>query len=193
MIGSRKKEPPKRVRAQAKPQDSFVKDGTGKSAEQLQQEANLENAGVIIGHAMATVKLTGVDKSLIEILKTVRYWPSRINASGSRAFDPEFNATEISARESTQEDDTNIRVTFSYSDETYDFVSMIKSSSSSDYTFGTITLHENGVRVIDFEIVQDHGNDNFSFRELKAFKYSTWIEKMVRIEKEIESHRKKDV
>lgn len=167
------------------------KSGTDKTAKLMrdQHEANVENAGVIIQHTMDTVRTTGVDKSVIEILKTVRHWPSMANKTDPGAFEPAFAATEISAEEFAEEGVTGIRVSFSYSGRGYGIAARVKKDSSSEITFGSITLRENGDRVFSMETVQDKHYEHISFRGLNAFKYGKWIENMVAIEKEIELYR----
>lgn len=183
MSGNRKKELQKGVgtRTATKPQDPA-------ELEEKQHNANLANAGVIVRHALNTVKTMGVDKSLIAILKTVRHWPSSIDKTAPQAFVPPFSATEISAEEVTQDDDTITSVSFSYSGEKYDFVYRIRNGSSDDDTFGSITLHENGDWVIRMDIVINQSHDHFMFQELNAFRIGVWIENMVSIESEIEQH-----
>jgi hypothetical protein len=156
---------------------------------QQQHEANVKNAGIIIQHAMETVRTTGVDKAVIEILKTVRHWPSTVDKTNPGAFEPAFNATEISAEEIMEEGFAGIDVSFTYAGKVYDIVARVKENSSSDITFGTITLRENGERVFSMETVQDQRYEHVSFRGLNAFKYGKWIENVAAIEKEIELHR----
>ena len=156
---------------------------------QQQHEANVENAGVIIQHIMDTVRTTGVDKSVIEILKAVRHWPSIADKTDPGAYEPAFNATEISAEEISEEGAAGISVSFSYSGKAYDIVARVKEDSPGDIAFGTITLRENGDRVFSMETVQDKHYEHISFRGLNAFKYGKWIENVGAIEKEIELHR----
>lgn len=192
MIGDSEKEATMDVDTQAtgNPQDLRDKTDMGKTVQSLQEQhqANVENAGVIIQHAMDTVRTTGVDKSVIEILKTVRHWPSITDKTGSGVFEPEFNATEISAEEIAEEGIAGIAVTFSYSGKTYEIVARLKANPSSDITFGTVTFRENGDRVFSMETVQDQHYEHISFRGLNAFKYGKWIENVVAMEKEIELH-----
>lgn len=192
MTGDSEKEATMDVDTQAKgnPQGSPAKTETGETVQlaQEQHQANVANAGVIIQHAMDTVRATGVDKSVIEIVKTVRHWPSMADKTGPGAFEPAFNATEISAEKITEEGVAGIAVTFSYSGKTYDIVARVKENPSSDITFGTITLRENGDRVFSMETVQDQHYEHISFRGLNAFKYGNWIENVVAMEKEIELH-----
>jgi hypothetical protein len=173
------------------PQDSPDKSGTGKAAKLLQQqhEANVENAGVIIQHTMDTVRTTGVDKSVIEILKAVRHWPSIAGKTDPGAYEPAFNATEISAEEISEEGVSGISVSFSYSGKAYDIVARVKEDSPGDIAFGTITLRENGDRVFSMETVQDKHYEHISFRGLNTFKYGKWIENVGAMEKEIELYK----
>lgn len=161
-------------------------DSEGPEEKSKKQHAlHLENASVVIQHAMNTIKQSGVEKALIEILKTVRHWPSGFDKAEPQAFEPLFSATGISAEEILEDDATVTKVCFSYSGETYDFISRIENASFEDRSLGTITLHENGERVINIAIVQNRSNDHFNYRDLNAFKYGTWIENVVRIEEEI--------
>jgi hypothetical protein len=192
MIGDSGKEARMDVDTQAtgNPQRSPAKTDTGKTVQlaQEQHQANVENAGVIIQHAMDTVRETGVDKSVIEIVKTVRDWHSTADKTGPGAFEPAFNATEISAEKISEEGVTGMAVTFSYSGKTYDIVARVKENPSSEITFGTITLRENGDRVFSMDTVQDQHYEHISFRGLNAFKYGKWIENVVDMEKEIGLH-----
>jgi hypothetical protein len=199
MIRNRKKVPPKGAlaRTTAKPQDPLAKPGTENSSEQLQNEhaASLGNAMALVRQSLSIVKSKGIDMSLIEILNTERHWPAWIDKTGPRASDPPFNVSDITAEDSAQDNDTIRRVSFSYSGERYDFVSRVKKSDPGEYMPGTITLHENGERVICMEIVQigtdNQGRDHFSFRGLSAFKFDTWIENIVRMAAEIKLQREK--
>lgn len=194
MVRSRKKKPSKGVRA-GKPQNLVTQTtDTRQVHEQLQHDfGGMQLAAAIFKQALDTVKNSGVDKSLIALLKTVRNWPSRIDETGSDAFTPPFNATEVRAEETKKDSDIITSVSFSYSGEIYNFVSRIEGVPSGENTPGTISLHENGEQVIDMEIVQNDSSDEFSFRELNTFKFGTWIENIVRIEEEIESHNKGSV
>jgi len=60
-------------------------------------------------------------------------------------------------------------VSFHYSDEKYDCTSRTKAGPSGDNTPGTISLHENGRKVIDVVILQNDIPDQFSFGELNTF------------------------
>jgi len=164
---------------------------TDKKAERLkkQHEVNLKNAQVIIGHAMDTVRQTRIDKSLIEILKTVRHWPSLIDGKGQDAVEPAFNATEIGAEETTLDDHTITRVSFSYSGKRYGLVYRTQKSEPGERTTGTITLHEDGEKVIGIEVLEIHSHDIISYSDLNAFKNGEWMENVALMEKEIEAHR----
>ena len=153
-----------------------------------QHDANLFNAGVIIREALSSVRNFGVDRSLIEILKTVRHWPSCIDETDPDAFEPSFSATNISAKEETEDNVTVTSVSFTYLGATYDFVARIKEGSSNDDTIGNITLHENGDWAIDMHIVKNHDSEHFSFAELSAFRLGAWVENIVCIGAEIEQH-----
>jgi hypothetical protein len=59
-------------------------------------------------------------------------------------------------------------VSFHYSGEMYDFTSLTKAVPSGDNTPGTISLHENGRKVIDVEILQNNIPDQFGFGELNT-------------------------
>jgi len=191
MIGSPKKATSQAKRTQkkgAKSKGAIDKTDTTKSAEQLQDNANLQVAQTIIRQILTEFRTSGADKSLIEILKTVRHWPSRLAQTDATAFAPPFNATDISAEEVAENGDTITRVSFSYAGERYDFIATISSSSSSDFPFGNISLHENGDQVIDMKIVQNEKLDDFGFRELEGLNFGPWIENIVAIEAEIKQH-----
>ena len=79
-------------------------------------------------------------------------------------------------------------VSFHYSGEIYDFTSRTKEGPWGDNTPGTISLHENGKKVIDVEILQNDIPEQISFDELNTFNFGTWIENIVRIEEEIKLH-----
>lgn len=188
MVRSRKKKQSKSVGA-GKPKNPNSQTGTMQVHEQLHHDfGGTQFAGAIISQAFNTVQNTGVDKSLINILKTVRNWPTRIDETGSDALAPPFNATEIRAEETTKDGDIITSVSFSYSGEVYDFISRIKEVQSGDKTLGTINLHENGEQVIDMEIVQNENADQFSFCDLNSLKFGPWIDNIVRIDEEIEAH-----
>ena len=153
-----------------------------------QDQMNKANAAVLIRHSFESVVSSGVALSLIEILETVKHWPSIINGNDPSAFVPQFNATKVSAEEITEHSDIITRVSFSYSDKRYDFVSRIDDVSSSEQTHGNIVLHENGEWVINMDIVKKQGQDNFNFRDLKAFRQGPWMEEILSIAFEIESH-----
>lgn len=178
------------VRSKITKENSSGKTGEDKQAEKLQtqHEVNLENAGILIGHAMETVRDKGLDKSLIEIARIVRQWPALIDKTDPGAFEPPFNATEISAEDTTLDDDRITRGNFSYSGNTYGLVYKTKQNPSSERTTGTITLHENGERVIAIDILEIPALDLVSFRDLNAFKYGKWIENVVLMENEIGLH-----
>jgi hypothetical protein len=188
MIGNTKK-PQMSASAQrtAKKQDSFGKTGSETPEEKL-HSASLANAGVMVRHALNAVRGSGADRCLIEIQKTAQYWPSWFDKSDTQAFDPPFDATEITVEEVTQDNDIITSVSFSYSGKTYDFVSKIEGGSSNDYTLGAIALNEDGDRVINMEIVRNHGQEQFVFRELRSFTFGTWIENIIRIGAAIEQH-----
>jgi len=192
MVGSPKNKPPLGAPSQraAKRQGSLDKTGT-ESAEEKQHKANLVNVGTIIQHAVGSVRGFGVDRSLIEIQKTVRHWPLQIDETDLHTFTPAFNATEISAEEVTQDSETITSVSFSYLGQVYDFVSRIKEDALNEPTSGFITLHENGDRVISMEVLQNQGQEQFTFQELSAFKFGTWMENIVRIGAEIEQHNER--
>lgn len=76
-------------------------------------------------------------------------------------------------------------VSFHYSGEICDFTSQTKEGLSGDNTPGTISLHNNGRKVIDVEILQNDMPDQFSFGELYTFNFGTWIEHIIGIEEEI--------
>lgn len=192
MVGSQKKKPPTRAqsRREAKRQGALKKTVKESPEDRAlrQHNANMANAGTIIRHALNSVRGFGVDRSLIEIQKTVRHWPLRIEQSELHSFTPAFDATVISAEEVTQDNETITSVSFSYLGKTYDFVSRISEAASDGEIPGTITLHENGDRVICMEIIQKDGQDQFNFEELRALKLGPWIENIVRIGAEIELH-----
>jgi hypothetical protein len=191
MIGSTKKPPMSgRARRADKSKGSSGKTGTEKPEEKL-HNASLANVGVIVRHALSTVRGSGVDRCLIEIQKTAQYWPSWFEKSDTHALEPPFVATDISVEEVTKDNDTITSVSFSYSGKTYDFVSRIKEDSSNDYTLGTITLHEDGDRVIYMEIVRNHGQEQFVFHELRAFTLGTWMKNIIYIGAAIEQHHER--
>lgn len=148
----------------------------------------MANASESIRHSFESVVSSGVALSLIEILETVKHWPSLINGDDASSFVPQFNATGVSAEEITEHSDIVTRVSFSYSDKKYEFVSRIDDVSSTDQTHGNIVLHENGEWVINMDIVKKQGQDNFNFRDLKAFRQGPWMEEILSIAFEIESH-----
>lgn len=150
---------------------------------------NVANAAVIIRHSIASVAASGVGMSLIEILKTVQHRPSLINRNGTSAFVPQFNASEISVEEITHDKEIITRVSFLYAGEKYDFVSKIDDVSSTDQTHGNITLHENGDWVINIDIVKNKGHEQFAFKDLNAFRHGAWMENILGIALEIESHK----
>ena len=153
-----------------------------------QDQMNMVNASALIRHSFESVVSSGVALSLIEILETVRHWPSLINGDDPSSFVPQFNATGVSAEEISEHGDIITRVSFSYSDKKYEFVSRIDDVSSIDQTHGNIVLHENGEWVINMDIVKKQGQDNFNFRDLKAFRQGPWMEEILSIAFEIESH-----
>ena len=184
MVESRKRKPKKRDLAQidSKPLSAAEK-------EEQQHKNNSANAYSFIKQVMDLFVTTGVGKSLLTILDTVRHWPSEIDKADSQAFVPPFNATEISAEEVQENDDTITRVSFSYAGEKYDLVTRIKNVDSEVQTPGSLELQENGKWAIRMDIVKMQGHDQFMYRALNAFRYDSWIENMVRIESEIEKHR----
>lgn len=149
---------------------------------------NMANAAAMIRHSVDSVISTGVGLSLIELLKTVQHWPALIDTTDTVEFSPQFNATEICAEEVTKDDETVIRVSFSYSGERYDFTAKIKAGPTTEQTIGNIVLHENGDWVINMDIVKTQVNDHFSFRDLNAFRNGPWMDKILGIALEIESN-----
>ena len=94
-------------------------------------------------------------------------------------------------RKKHKDNETTTSVSFTYLGQAYDFVSTVKEEASNEPTSGIITLHENGDWVISMEVVQNHGQEQFTFQELSAFKLGTWIENIVRIGAEIEQHNER--
>lgn len=200
MVESRKKKPLRgsRARLAALARASKRKSGGKKSsdpleAEKKQHKMNWNNAAVIIKDALSKVSQSGVDDSLIEILKIVRHWPARFKETDPLAFSCPFSATQISAEEVTQDDDTITKVSFTNSGEVYDFVYRTRKSSGNDDPMASITLHENGERVINMIIIQDPANELYAFKELNAFTFGTWMENIINIRAEIELHREKNI
>lgn len=153
-----------------------------------QHRMNMANAAVIIRHSLESVVSTGVDRSLIRIFETVRHWPSLINNADPSAFVPPFDATGISAEETVEDGDTVTLVTFSYSGKEYVLVSKVNLDASTKQATGNITLDENGEWVINMDIVRSPGHDHYAFQDLNSFRHGAWMENVLGMAVEIESH-----
>ena len=143
------------------------------------------NANSFIGHMMNIFRSEGLDSALITILKTVRPWPSLFDKAGPEPFVPPFSATDISAEEVTEDEDNITSVSFSYLGKTYDYVARINQSAPDKRQPGTITLYENGDRVVEMEFMGIQGH--YNFQGLRAFRMGEWSDHIIRIEQEIES------
>lgn len=178
------------VGSKDKKSESANKAGEEKTAEELQDEQNVEIAGGIIRLVMTDLRDSGVQNSLIEILKTVRHWPSAIDKADACEFSPQFDATNIRAESAEEDDITITRVSFCYKGKSYDFVSKIGHGTSTDNSIGNIVLHQGGEQLIDMKIEQNLALDHYSFQDLQFIRFGSWIEKIVQIEAEIKHHQK---
>jgi hypothetical protein len=183
MIGGRKKQKKKSLRSRIANKMSDPAE-----FEKKQHEANFANAGLFIKHSLNTVMVSGAYRALLVILEAVRHWPASIANTGSDAFVPEFNANDISAEEVVKGDTTVINVSFTYSDRRYDFSCKVDMDSSMDHTPGAITLHEDGDWVIRMDIIKKQNSNQFEYQELTAFRNGSWVENVVQIASEIETH-----
>lgn len=151
---------------------------------------NMANVALMVKQVRETVRESGVDLALIEILKTVRHWPAQLEETGLPVSTSAFNATEISTKKIEQDSDTITSVSFTYSGEKYDFDYKPNKSpidcAPGDNPFATISLHENGERVIVMSIVQDPSQDLYGFHDIRSIKFGPWIDIMLRIKEEIE-------
>jgi hypothetical protein len=190
MFASKNKEPKKGKRSQSatKLNKSANKAGKDKTAEELQHEQNMEIAGGMIKLVMTDLRETGVHNALIELLKTVRHWPSAIDEAEPLTFIPQFDASDISAEATVEDGVTITRVSFTYKGKKYDFVSTIENSDVADNSNGNITLHECGDQVVDMKIIQNKELDHLGFQDLQFINFGPWIEKIVQIETEIKQH-----
>ena len=184
MVVNKKKKPLKGARARRAERLKARED-----RKRNQQKMNWGNVAAVINHLQNNFRVSGVDVTLIEILKLVRQWLKQIEETGPDAITPPFSATEISAEEIMQDDDRVINASFSYSGETYDLTYKTGVSMTKDEPFGTFTLQENGKQVVSMLLMQDLEENLFGFHKLNGLHFGAWIDNMVSIKAEIDAHR----